>query len=186
MGGTGQLVAGFVQKFKELGGTLLLKAPVAEIGRPWRRPGAPAWLGRRAYARGVRLADGRLLRADIMVSNADYANTYGKLIEPEHRFWNSDLRIKRMRYSMSLVVIYFGFTDDATRPLDLRHHNIILGPRYEGLLTDIFEKLSLADDFSQYLHIPTLDRPEHGAPGPPRGLHADPGTPQRQRARLVR
>lgn len=165
MGGTGQLVAGFVQKFKDLGGTLLLKAPVAEILVTDGAGQTPRTrLGRR-HARGVRLADGRLLAAELVVSNADYATTYGKLIAPEHRFWNSDLRIQALRYSMSLVVIYFGFTDDPTRPLDLRHHNIILGPRYEGLLTEIFEKLTLADDFSQYLHIPTLTDPSMAPPG---------------------
>ena len=54
-----------------------------------------------------------------------------------------------MHYSMSLLVVYFGFKD--TGGIDLRHHNIILGPRYEELLTDIFKRKILASDFSQYL-----------------------------------
>ena len=68
---------------------------------------------------------------------------------------------------MSLVVIYFGFRDDGEE-LDLRHHNIILGPRYEELLTDIFDRKILAQDFSQYLHIPTLTDPSMA----PEGHHA--------------
>jgi phytoene desaturase len=59
---------------------------------------------------------------------------------------------------MSLVVVYFGFRK-GERPLDLQHHNIILGPRYEELLTDIFDRKLLPEDFSQYLHIPTLTDP---------------------------
>ncbi len=40
------------------------------------------------------------------------------------------------------------------------HHNIILGPRYEGLLKDIFSHKKLAKDFSLYLYRPTrLTRP---------------------------
>ena len=70
-------------------------------------------------------------------------------------------RLDRMRYSMSLVVIYFGtnrtYRDDPTNRL--AHHNIILGPRYEELLRDIFDRKLLADDFSLYLHMPTLTDP---------------------------
>ena len=53
-------------------------------------------------------------------------------------------------------------------PIDLRHHNIILGPRYEDLLTEIFDKKILSKDFSQYLHIPTLTDPSMA----PEGHHA--------------
>jgi len=59
---------------------------------------------------------------------------------------------------MSLFVIYFGtkrrYTDSA-----LTHHNIILGERYKGLLDDIFNKKVLAEDFSLYLHMPTITDP---------------------------
>ena len=48
---------------------------------------------------------GTALTAPIVVSNADYATTYMKLIDKKHRTWNPDWRIKNMRYSMSLVVI---------------------------------------------------------------------------------
>ena len=65
---------------------------------------------------------------------------------------------------MSLVVIYFGFKK-TEQDLDLRHHNIILGPRYEELLTDIFDRKILAKDFSQYLHVPTLTDPSMAPEG---------------------
>ena len=59
---------------------------------------------------------------------------------------------------MSLFVIYFGtkrrYTDSG-----LAHHNIILGERYKGLLQDIFKDKVLADDFSLYLHMPTITDP---------------------------
>jgi phytoene desaturase len=59
---------------------------------------------------------------------------------------------------MSLFVIYFG---TKRRYLDsgLAHHNIILGKRYKGLLSDIFRRKVLADDFSLYLHMPTITDP---------------------------
>jgi phytoene desaturase len=155
MGGTGALVAGFVRKFEDLGGTVRLSAPVREICVTGPDGGAPRRFGRKV-ARGVVLESGETLDADLVVSNADYATTYMKLVPKQSRFWNADLRVRSLKYSMSLVVIYFGFSKDDENPIDLRHHNIILGPRYEGLLSEIFDKLTLADDFSQYLHIPTI------------------------------
>jgi phytoene desaturase len=53
---------------------------------------------------------------------------------------------------MSLFVWYFG-TD--RRYDEVPHHTILLGPRYRELLTDIFDRKHLADDFSLYLHRPT-------------------------------
>jgi len=167
MGGTGALVRGFVRKFEELGGRLRVSCPVARIEVTAPNGGVATRFGKKV-ARGVVLENGERLDADIVVSNADYATTYQRLLLPQHRFWHADLRVKAFKYSMSLVVIYFGFRDDPERPLDLRHHNILLGPRYEGLLRDIFDRLVLSDDFSQYLHVPTLTDPSLA----PDGHHA--------------
>ena len=57
---------------------------------------------------------------------------------------------------MSLFVIYFG---TRRRYPQLAHHDILFGPRYKELLRDIFEGPGLADDFSLYLHAPTLTDP---------------------------
>ena len=157
MGGTGALVNAFVKKFTELGGEIRYNAKVTaleiadELGRE------PAGITSRRIARGVTLIDGSSLEADLVVSNGDYANTYLKLIPAKYRFWNADLRVKLAPQSMSLIVIYFGFK--AEGDLDLKHHNIILGPRYEELLKDIFGRKILAKDFSQYLHVPSLTDP---------------------------
>jgi phytoene desaturase len=156
MGGTGALVAAFVRKLEELGGAVRLNAEVARIDVETR--------GRKHVATGVTLASGERLTADLIVSNADYANTYLKLIDKAHRRFNSDLVVKFRKQSMSLVVIYFGYEQREGDP-ELRHHNIILGPRYEELLTDIFERKILAEDFSQYLHIPTMTDPSLAPPG---------------------
>lgn len=157
LGGTGALVRAFVQKFEELGGKMRYNAEVSKINVVRE--------GRKKIAKGVTLADGSMLHADLVVSNADYAHTYLKLIEPQYRFWHSDVIVKKRPQSMSLVVIYFGFKADGSEGQKLRHHNIILGPRYEGLLRDIFGRKVLAKDFSQYLHIPTLTDPSLAPPG---------------------
>ncbi len=151
MGGTGALVEALGRLIRESGGTIELGADVSEIVL---EDGA-----RGPRATGVRLADGRALEADVVVSNADVAFTYMKLIAPRFRRKYTDRRLERMRYSMSLFVIYFG-TDRRYRDTGLKHHNILLGPRYEGLLRDIFHNRGrLAEDFSLYLHMPTFTDP---------------------------
>ncbi len=158
-GGTGALVSAMITKFEELGGTLHLNAEVARINVEKK--------GRKRVATGVTLKSGGVIAADLVISNADYANTYLRLIDKEHRRINRDALVKFRKQSMSLMVIYFGYQRRDDDPA-LQHHNIILGPRYEELLTDIFDRKILADDFSQYLHIPTLTDPSLA----PEGHHA--------------
>jgi phytoene desaturase len=67
-----------------------------------------------------------------------------------------------MHYSMSLFVWYFG-TDRQYE--DVKHHSIVLGPRYKGLLDDMFKAKHLAEDFSIYLHRPTATDPSMAPPG---------------------
>ena len=151
-GGTGALVAGLVKKFEEMGGRLRVNAPVKRI------------LVENRTAKGVQLEDGEEIAADVVVSNADYATTYLKLVDKAHRRLNRDALVKFRKQSMSLMVIYFGYERRDNDP-DLRHHNIILGPRYEALLDEIFEQKVMSPDFSQYLHIPTLTDPTLAPPG---------------------
>jgi phytoene desaturase len=158
-GGTGALVAALVGKFEELGGRLRVNTRVDRIDVEKRH-------GKRV-ATGVTVAGGETLGADLVVSNADYATTYLKMIDRRHRRINRDIIVRARKQSMSLMVIYFGYTKADYDP-ELKHHNIILGPRYEELLTDIFERKILASDFSQYLHIPTMTDPSLA----PDGHHA--------------
>jgi phytoene desaturase len=150
MGGTGALVRGLVRMFEDIRGTIVMNTRVEEIRVEGGR------------ATGVRLASGETLPADVVVSNGDVANTYRKLIKPEHRRKWTDRRLTRMRYAMSLFVVYFG--TDRTYP-HLPHHSIVLGPRYEGLLGDIFDRKVVAKDFSLYLHAPTRTDPSLAPPG---------------------
>jgi phytoene desaturase len=158
-GGTGALVQALIGKFEELGGVFRTGAEVARIDCAKR--------GGKRVATGVTLASGEQLAADVVVSNADYATTYMKMVDKRFRPINRDAVVKFRKQSMSLMVIYFGYERRDNDP-DLRHHNIILGPRYEALLTEIFEKKVMSPDFSQYLHIPTLTDPSLA----PEGCHA--------------
>jgi phytoene desaturase len=140
LGGTGRLVDGLVGLIEGQGGKVRYNAEVREI------------VVRHGAARGVRLVSGEMIDAEIVVSNADSAWTYRHLLASSARSRWTDRRIERARYSMSLFVWYFG---TRRKYDDVPHHTILLGPRYKELLTDIFERQVLADDFSLYLHRPT-------------------------------
>jgi phytoene desaturase len=150
LGGTGAVVRALVNLFEDMGGTMRLNCRVEEIEIE------------RARATGVRLATGERIAADVVVANSDVANTYRKLVRPQHRRKWTDRKLERMSYSMGLFVLYFG--TDRLYP-ELAHHTIVLGPRYKGLLDDIFRNKVLAEDFSLYLHAPTRTDPNMAPEG---------------------
>ncbi len=150
-GGTGALVQGLVRLFEDLGGHLRLNSPVQQI----RLVGA----GRHrstSYRHEVTLAGGEREVFDAVVSNADIHHTYAKLYGAEPAARPMRRKLEKMDWSMSLFVMYFGTN---RRYDDLAHHTILFGNRYKGLLEDIFHGHRLPDDFSLYLHAPTVTDP---------------------------
>jgi phytoene dehydrogenase-like protein len=61
---------------------------------------------------GVRLADGREVRADIVVSNADPGVTWGRLVPREQVGWLLRRRIEHMRYSLSTISLFMAVDMD--------------------------------------------------------------------------
>ena len=149
MGGTGRLVDGLCGLIRGQGGTIRCGAEVSRI----RVEGGAAT--------GVVPADGETIPADVVVSNADSAFTYGTLLGGTTRRW-STRRLARAASSMGLFVWYFG---TRKKYPEVDHHMILMGPRYRGLLQDIFDRKHLADDFSLYLHRPTATDPLLAPPG---------------------
>jgi len=157
MGGTGALVDGMAGLVTdELGGAIRLGEEVTEITLEEDD------LLDEPRATGVRLESGEQIDADLVVSNADVGFTYKHLLPQSARTRWTDQRVDLLRQSMSLFVWYFG-TDHTYD--DVAHHTILLGPRYEGLLDDIFHEKTLADDCSLYLHRPTRTDPSMAPDG---------------------
>ena len=97
-----------------------------------------------AEVRRIEVNDGRT--SGVTLSTGE------NLIDPQHRKVWTNAKVEKGKYSMSLFVWYFGTNK---RFDDVPHHMMLLGPRYEALLKDIFKNHHLADDFSLYLHRPT-------------------------------
>ena len=149
IGGTGELVRGLVSLIEGQGNKMCLNTEVDEI------------LTQDGCATGVRLANGDVIDCDLVVSNAEIGWTYSKLLRnTKRRVW-TDRKVARADYSMSLFVWYFGTRRQYE---DCYHHTIVLGPRYRGLLKDIFRNKVHAEDFSLYLHRPTAHAPSLAPP----------------------
>ncbi len=98
----------------------------------------------------------------MVVSNADPAFLYRKMIAKKDQTLSARLKSRHAKFSMGLFVLYFGTTQKYE---DVAHHTIWLGKRYESLLNDIFHDKVLADDFSLYVHRPTATDPNMAPEG---------------------
>ncbi|MDA8585502.1 phytoene desaturase [Rhodobacteraceae bacterium] len=110
-------------------------------------------------AKAVRLDNGEELEAPLIVSNADAGHTYDHLLRNHRKRRWTPAKIGRKQWSMGLYVWYFGTNGTAGKWADVGHHTIINGPRYNGLLRDIFMKGKLSDDMSLYVHRPSVTDP---------------------------
>lgn len=149
-GGTNRLVAGMVRHFERLGGVVRLGDPVASIDT----------LGDRAT--GVTTKRGFHIDADAVASNADIMHSYRDLLSGSRSAKRTTASLERKRYSPSLFVVHFGIK--GTWP-GIPHHMILFGPRYKGLLADIYDHGVLSEDFSLYLHHPTVTDPSMAPEG---------------------
>lgn len=149
-GGTNRLVAAMVKHFERLGGTLRLHDPVLHVHT----------LGDRATE--VETVSGWRERFDAVASNADIMHTYRDLLAGTVRGPAMARKLARKRFSPSLFIVHFGV--EGTWP-GIPHHTILFGPRYKGLLEDIYDHGVLPQDFSIYLHHPTVTDPSLAPPG---------------------
>ncbi len=147
MGGVGAIAIAMAGVIAAQGGQLRLNAEVDEI------------ILEDGRAKGVRLTDGQVLSADVVVSNADAGHTYDRLLRnhPNKRWTKA--KLARKRWSMGLFVWYFGTKGTKMMWPDVGHHTILVGPRYKEHIRDIFIRGRLADDMSLYVHRPSVTDP---------------------------
>ena len=149
-GGTNRLVAGMAALFERLGGVVRLADPVTRIETDGDR------------ATGVTTASGWRGDADMIAANSDLMHSYAALLGDHRRGKQAAKALARKRWSPSLFVVHFGVKGDYP---DIAHHSILFGPRYKGLLDDIYRNGVVPDDFSLYLHHPTATDKAMAPPG---------------------
>lgn len=153
MGGVQAMADAMVRVIEDQGGEVRLNEDIAEITLQNGR------------ASGVVTAGGERLTSDIVVSNADPGTTYEHLLSKHTKKRWTPKRLNRSRWSMGLFVWYFGTRGTRGKWSDVGHHTILNGPRYNGLLDDIFIRRKLAQDMSVYLHRPSITDPSAAPEG---------------------
>jgi phytoene desaturase len=149
-GGTNRLAAAMVRQFERLGGTLHLGDPAVRVHT----------LGTRATE--VETRSGWRERFHAVASNADLIHTYRDLLGDIARGPRMARKLARKRFSPSVFVVHFGI--EGSWP-GIPHHTVLFGPRYQGLLTDIYDHGVLPRDFALYLHHPTVTDPSMAPEG---------------------
>lgn len=146
MGGTYRIVESLKSIFEEHQGHLHLGTEVKEI----------TFAGKKAN--GVVLASGESIPADIVVCNSDLSYTYMNLIpgKKQHKLLN--WRLKKMNYSVSLFVYYFGTKKRYTES-SLQHHNMIMVEDFRSYMKELFHGNKIPKDLFLYLHMPTRTDP---------------------------
>jgi phytoene desaturase len=150
LGGIYSIIEDMVKLAGEMGVTLRTGTPVAEI------------LVEGGRATGVRLAGGELVKADIVVSNADLVYTYKQLVPAQHRRVYTDAKLDRMDYACSGYLLYLGV--DKTYP-QMRHQALYFSEDYRANLDAIFRTKTLPADPSFHLNNPTITDPSLAPPG---------------------
>jgi phytoene desaturase len=148
-GGTNRLVAAMVRHFERLGGEVRLGDPVVHIDT----------LGVRCTQ--ITTHSGWTGKFDAVASNADIVHSYRDLLGGNQRGQTMGRKLAKKRFSPSLFVVHFGV--EGAWP-GIPHHTILFGPRYKGLLDDIYVHGVLPADFSIYLHHPTVTDPSMAPP----------------------
>jgi all-trans-retinol 13,14-reductase len=119
VGGAGVLAAALAQRLEGLGGLLVTSAEVAGI------------VVENGRAAGVRMADGRLFRAPLAVSDAGAANTFARLL-PKDTTAVDGLRAKLRTVAASTahLSLYVGL-DRSDKELGLEGTNLWVYPGYD-------------------------------------------------------
>ena len=149
-GGTNRLIAAMVRHFERLGGTIRLHDPVIQIQT----------LGNRVT--GVITRSGWQGTFDALASNADVMHTYRDLLGDTLPGKAQARKLARKRYGPGAFMVHFGI--EGSWP-GIPHHMVLFGPRFRGLLADIFDHGVLPQDAMIYLHHPTVTDPSLAPPG---------------------
>tara|TARA_Y100000816_G_scaffold276598_1_gene245920 strand:- start:306 stop:1772 length:1467 start_codon:yes stop_codon:yes gene_type:complete len=141
MGGTGNLVKALEKLMVEENIHIIKSAEVTEI------------ISDNNVVKGVKINNSKKINCDYIVCNSDPPNVYKNLIKSKNDYnFLFRQKMNRMDYSMGLFVYYFG---SKKQYKDVAHHTIFFGNSYEKHLEKIFEKKTLSEDISYYLHRPS-------------------------------
>jgi phytoene desaturase len=145
-GGMYSIVETLADLARDAGVQFMFGSPVSRINTNAKR------------ARGVSLADGSELEADVVIANADLTYVYQHLL-PDRGLANS---MTRKHFSCSAISFLWGVdrTYEALGP-----HTLFLADDYRANFASIVRDLSLPTNPSLYVHAPARLDPSMAPPG---------------------
>lgn len=149
-GGMVRLAETLRARFERLGGTVRLHDPVVQIHT----------LGNRASE--VETQSGWRAHFAAVASTGDAAMTYRQLLHGNPRGAAMGIRLARRRFAPSALTVHFALAGSWP---GIGHHTVLLGPRFDGLMADVFDLGVLPRDMLIWLHHPTVTEPELAPPG---------------------
>jgi phytoene desaturase len=141
-GGIYRVIESLATIAKSLGVRFLYNSPVMKINVQG------------SLAEGVTLADGKHLKADIVIANADLPYVYAQLLPDD----GTAPRLAHKKYTASALMFYWGVKGE--RSPSLLHHNVFLADhRYRQSFDRIFRDFTLPDEPSFYINATTRTEP---------------------------
>lgn len=138
VGGIYEIIKAIEAISRELGVQVVTGADVQEILVEDKR------------ACGIRLLNGEIMKADVVISNADLHHTETELLEPQHRTYPAAYWKKR-EAGPSALLMYLGIKGE----LPLGHHTLLFSADWEKNFGDIFDRKLWPSPASLYICKPS-------------------------------
>ncbi len=152
IGGTQIIIDSLVQLLKEMGGEIQFNVAVQNVQIQNKR------------ATGVRLEDGSIRQADVVISDADALTTHYQLIDSDRTKYESVKEAQNLRPGMSAFIYSIGFKGILPERIPLAGTNILFPNHYEDYLDDVFKWGTLPADPLIWFRIPTKTLPDQAPP----------------------
>jgi phytoene desaturase len=129
-----------------------------ELGVKFRQAEVSQILTENKRACGVRLIDGEIIKADVVVANTDANYTYTKLLAQPPK----TVKLSELEPSCSGFVLFLGINKQYPQ---LAHHNILFSRDYKREFEDIFQRKIPPQDMTVYICWTGSTDPDHAPSG---------------------
>jgi len=143
VGGMKRVLDALLSVFRELGGDILYNSEVQEI-QVFNRT-----------ASGVRLVDGSIRHADIVISDVDALSTFRFLIDSDKSNYASVTQAKEKIPGASVFTYHLGLSCPLEEKISLAGYNVIFPENLDVFLSDLFHRKTLSADPFFILKIPS-------------------------------
>jgi len=141
-GGIGQLSQAVEERAKSLGVKFHLNSPVVSIDHT------------KKHVTGITLSSGEIIKADVVVSNADASTVYTHLISKNVRALRKEKKsLAKSEASLGGFSLLLGLKPDDQAP-HMNHHTVLFPENYDAEFDSIFTQQKPVEDPTIYICAP--------------------------------